>query len=83
MRSPVNQVGDTDVDRFVARLRQRLIEGAATYGDVSFARPIGELVDEIQQELEDVAGWGVVLWARLERLRASVDAAARQGGCDV
>ena len=61
-----------DVDRFVTRLRARLTAGAVTYGNSSFTRPASELVDEIQQELEDVAGWSLLLWTRLERLRDRV-----------
>jgi hypothetical protein len=64
---------NTDLDRFVERLRARLVAGAATYGDASFNRPAGELVDEVQQELEDVCGWSLLLWIRPERLRARVD----------
>ena len=64
---------DHHLDRFVQRLRARLVAGAATYGDRSFTRPAAELVDEIQQELEDVAGWGLLLWIRLERLRGAVE----------
>lgn len=70
---------DTAVDRFVARLRARLTAGAAAYGDRSFNRPAAELVDEIQQELEDVCGWSLILWIRLERLRGRVDG-GRFGG---
>ena len=55
------------LDRFVARRCARLTIGAATYGDASFTRPAVELVDEIQQELEDVCGWGLLLWIRLDR----------------
>jgi len=64
---------DADLDRFVARLRARLDAGAKTYGDSSFARPAAELVEEIQQEIEDVAGWGLLLWIRIERLRGRVE----------
>ena len=64
---------DHHLDRFVQRLRARLVAGAATYGNRSFTRPAAELVDEIQQELEDVAGWGLLLWIRLERLRGAVE----------
>ena len=64
---------DHHLDRFVARLRARLEAGAATYGDRSFTRPAAELVDEIQQELEDVCGWSLLLWIRLERLRGVVE----------
>lgn len=64
---------DADLDRFVQRLRARLEAGAATYGDASFARPAAELVDEVQQELEDVCGWGLLLWIRLDRLRGAIE----------
>ena len=64
---------ETAVDRFVTRLRARLVAGAATYGDASFTRPAAELLDEVQQELEDVCGWGLILWLRLERLREAAD----------
>ena len=60
------------LDRFTARLRARLEAGAREYGDTSFSRPAAELIDEIQQELEDVAGWGFLLWVRLDRLREHV-----------
>lgn len=72
---------DADFDRFAARLRGRLVAGAARYGNSSFERPIVDLVDEIQQELEDVAGWGLIAWVRLERLRKRVES-LEQGGAD-
>ncbi|MCA8975202.1 MAG: hypothetical protein KDC98_10795 [Planctomycetes bacterium] len=62
----------TALDRFVARLRARLTAGAREYGDTSFTRPAADLVDEIQQELEDVCGWALILWLRLDRLRDRV-----------
>jgi len=69
---------DTHFDHFVERLRARLITGAATYGDASFTRPAPELVDEVLQELEDVCGWSLLLWIRLERLKQSVAAAEQE-----
>lgn len=63
----------TFLDRFVARLRARLAAGAATYGDRSFTRPAVELVDEVQQELEDVCGWSLLPWIRLEHIRGLRD----------
>lgn len=68
------------LDHFVAGLRARLAPGAATFGDRSFTRPAVEIVDEIQQELEDVAGWGLLLWTRLERLRQHVEVLDQEGG---
>lgn len=72
---------DAAVDRFVDRLRERLVAGAREYGDRSFNRPTDELVDEIQQELEDVCGWGLILWVRLDRLRGRVEQLG-EGGSD-
>jgi len=63
---------DHALDHFVARLRARLDAGAREYGNATFERPAAELIDEIQQELEDVAGWGFLLWVRLDRLREHV-----------
>jgi hypothetical protein len=72
---------DDDIDRFVQSLRRRLEVGAREHGDASFQRPPVELVDEIQQELEDVCGWSLLLWIRLDRLRGKVDSIAK-GGTD-
>jgi len=70
---------DYALDRFTTRLRARLDAGAREYGSTTFERPAAELIDEIQQELEDVAGWGFVLWVRLDRLRAHVARATAEG----
>ena len=73
---------DGALDRFVSRLRARLEAGAATYGDASFERPAAELVDEVQQEAEDVCGWSLILWVRLERLRERMARPHAPGGDD-
>ena len=62
--------------RFMQRLRTRLDAGAAEYGNASFTRPAGALVDEIQQELEDVCGWALILWMRLDRVRGRLGGGA-------
>ena len=58
---------------FLARMTQRLEEGARVYGGASLRAPSSTLLTEIQQELEDVAGWSVLLWSRLEHLRAGLE----------
>lgn len=55
---------------FAESVRRRLDAGRAAYGDKSFQRPPAELVQELQQEALDLAGWGFVLWCRLEAMRA-------------
>lgn len=69
-----------DLQRFVERLRTRLAAGAVTYGNTSFTRPPADLVDEVMQELEDVCGWSLLLWIRLDRLRSHIERAAELGG---
>ncbi|MEI9940513.1 MAG: hypothetical protein WDO69_25135 [Pseudomonadota bacterium] len=59
----------TRFDSFVGEVRARLEAGRAAYGDRSFTRPPAELLGELQQEALDLAGWGFVLWCRLESLR--------------
>ena len=73
-------IRDSELKRFVERLRARLAAGAKTYGGGSFTRPAAELVDEIQQELEDVCGWSLILWIRLDALRTRVDSLRKLGG---
>jgi hypothetical protein len=58
-----------DHEQFLAVVRQRLEAGAKEYGDASHRLPVGDLLDEIQQELADVCGWSAILWGRLEHLR--------------
>lgn len=54
---------------FCRRLAARLEMGAHDYGDRSFQRPPGELLAELQLEALDLAGWGFILWERIERMR--------------
>ena len=73
-------IHDADLNRFVEKLSARLVAGARTYGNASFTRPAAELVDEVMEELEDVCGWGLILWLRLERLRKRVEQLGDGGG---
>ena len=58
---------------FASKVRARLRKGAAVYGDRSFSADPADLLREIQEELEDVAGWGFILWTRLERARKALE----------
>lgn len=57
---------------FQAKMASRMRVGQREYGDRSFELPPLRLIDEIQQELIDVANWSFVLWQRLEQMRIAV-----------
>jgi hypothetical protein len=56
---------------FTTAVGERLEAGAQAYGDRSFSLPPVSLVAELEQEALDLAGWGYVLWHRLERMRGA------------
>lgn len=58
------------IERFVEQLRARLAKGAEEYGDTSFCRPPMDLLRELQEEALDLAGWGFVLYVRIEAMKA-------------
>lgn len=54
---------------FSDAVRARLEAGRTTYGFRSFARPMTELAEEIEQELLDTAAWAFIAYVRHRRLR--------------
>jgi hypothetical protein len=50
---------------FTEDVLARLVPGAQAYGDESFGREPAELIEEIRQEVRDVAGWSFILDCRL------------------
>lgn len=67
---------------FAPILERRLAQGHREYGGRSFSDDISplQLVGEIEQELLDVVGWALPLWARMRRIR---DALERLGAAPV
>ena len=61
--------------QFADEVASRLDAGAREYGQRSFSREPADLIDEVQQELRDVAGWSWVLANRLEAVRQAMAAA--------
>lgn len=61
---------------FARRVRDRLDAGRVAYGDRSFSAEPDALLRELQQEALDLAGWGFVLFQRIERMRKASAAAA-------
>lgn len=64
---------EKDFERFIRAVQGRLDKGRAQYGNRSFDRTPGELVDEIGEELLDLCGWSYVLWTRLQRVQGVVE----------
>lgn len=58
---------------FASCVALRLEAGAREYGERSFSRAPAELVAELQAEALDLAGWGFILWCRLQRMREALE----------
>lgn len=63
---------ETSQARYFLLLQAKLEQGAREHGERSFELSGAKLIDELQAECLDIAGWGWILWDRLERLRARV-----------
>lgn len=59
---------------FAAAVERRLENGREVYGDRSFDLASPRLLDEVLEELADVAGWSFILWCRMRRLEAALPA---------
>lgn len=60
--------------RFSAEALSRLQKGRQSYGDRSFSHDPRVLIRELQDEALDLAGWGFILWSRLEAMTDALDA---------
>ena len=54
---------------FLRDLGEKLKRGQDTYGSSSFQKSDNELLTELQEEAVDLAGWGYVLYAKIEGLK--------------
>ena len=54
-------------------VRERLEAGRREYGDASFSKAPAELLEELSQEALDLAGWGYVLWCRIEAAKGAAE----------
>lgn len=55
---------------YFSRVRARLKAGQREYGDESLEhRPIDQVIGELKEELEDLAGWGAIIHHRLTRMQ--------------
>jgi hypothetical protein len=54
---------------FTNKLNKKMEKGYHEYGDKSFDREPKELMGEIEEELLDICGWSIILFARLQELK--------------
>jgi hypothetical protein len=71
--------GPRGFDAFADAIAARLENGARAYGGRSFVRHSSELVREILEELESIAGWSFILWTRLRGVRDVLSFAESRG----
>lgn len=72
MPSPKSDDALKHFNGFVEEVRKRLEAGKETYGDSSFTRPVEDIAREIQCECLDLAGWGFILYCRVEAMRQAI-----------
>jgi hypothetical protein len=63
---------DHHLEIFFASVRRRLEKSAAEYGDRSSSREPRELLAEIREKVADIAGWGAILWRRLDAFEGAL-----------
>lgn len=60
---------NNEYQEYFQQLYDKLKKGQQEYGNISFSRPGLSLIVEIQEECIDIAGWGYILWKKLENLK--------------
>ncbi len=64
------------VPEYFEAVRARLMKGAVVYEDRSFSKDPADLLEELRQEALDLAGWGFVLYCRLQAMSEALEASA-------
>lgn len=59
-------------DQYVELVRKRMEQGEQDYQGRSFELPASATIDEIEQELLDVFGWGFIAWRRIQAAKAAL-----------
>jgi len=63
---------DEKWNQFSERVKQRLDQGAESYGNTNFEMSCGDLLSEIEQEALDLMGWTFLFWVRLQKMREAL-----------
>lgn len=69
------------LDCFLGAVERRMERAEQTFGDRSYSRDPLDLLREVKEELEDVAGWASILWARprLDEMESALGAISSGG----
>lgn len=59
-------------DSFIKTLDARLEQGYKEYGDASFDRPPDELLNELEEEIYDIFGWGFIMLIKLQGMKEKI-----------
>ena len=59
---------------YTTRTLRRLREGQDLYKDRAFSADPISLLNEIQEEILDICGWGYVLYKRLDKVQRMLEA---------
>lgn len=54
---------------FKTAMQAKLEAGEQAYGDASFSKTPDSILAELQAECLDLAGWGFILYTRIEKAR--------------
>ena len=57
---------------FISKLHSRMNIGHEEYGDESFDRPLLALINEIEEELLDICGWGMITYSRIHDIKGKI-----------
>lgn len=63
---------------FFEAVRARMMKGVLTYEDKSFSKRPEDLIEELKQEALDLAGWGFILFSRLQGMAEAIEASRDQ-----
>lgn len=58
---------------FLRLLEERFAKGAEEYGDQSYRKCYGELIDELEQEVVDICGWAFFVFNRLHEMAEKLE----------
>ncbi len=57
---------------FTQELFEKMMKGYKEYTDESFQKDYDDILQELQNEALDLAGWGMVLWIKIEEIKKKI-----------